>query len=29
MYEECIEFVNNLIGKDIIEKFNFIENIGE
>jgi len=29
MYEECIEFVNNLIGKDTIEKFNFIENIGE
>lgn len=29
MYEECIEFVNNLIGKEIIEKFNFIENIGE
>lgn len=29
MYEECIDFVNNLIGKDIIEKLNFIENIGE
>ena len=29
MYEECVEFVNNLIGKDVIKKLNFIENIGE
>lgn len=27
MYEESIEFINNLIGKDIIEKLNFIENV--
>lgn len=29
MYEECIDFVNNLIGKGTIDKLNFIENIGE
>ena len=27
MYEECITEVNNLIGKETIEKLNFIENI--
>ena len=26
MYEECIEFVNDYIGEDIINKLNFIEN---
>lgn len=28
-YEKCIDFANNLIGEDVIEKLNFIENIGE
>lgn len=28
-YEECINIVNNLIGNDIIEKLNFIENVDE
>jgi len=26
-YEKCIEIVNNLIGNDVIEKLNFIENV--
>lgn len=29
MYSECIEFVNDLIGKDVIQNLNFIENIGD
>ena len=29
MYEDCIEIVNNLIGQNVIGKFNFVENIGE
>ena len=28
-YEQCIEIVNNIIGKDVINKLSFIENIGE
>lgn len=27
IYEETLEFINNLIGKDVIEKLNFIENV--
>ena len=28
LYEECIEVVNKIIGREVIEKLDFIENIG-